>query len=355
MSFLNGSYRYGTLGIGLGFPISSRLFLPNGSDNPIYDNEDFYPLISSSLSGTQGKFILLNSNSSDLGEDPAGVHTNGWVVGQNNKELAKTIINEFPRRMMQNLLLAPGVDGIPLPIAGVYFMKLLDHTPGTVEPLSALITDENGEIAGLTIVGNLSLSGGGDADIAINTFGKTNTIDAGTISDPNTIIKSRRSTLTEDEPPLGSLSIGELAINITDRKVWVGTGGETAAPVLIVDFYNSGDVGGTNANSGNGTLADGGTSASLTAVNGGIVYSTASAMAISAAGTAGQVLTSAGAAAPTWTAQSSLSVGTAIQATQLLNTRSIALGGEASGSTNFDGSTNVTITTTIPLLDGGNY
>ena len=46
---------------------------------------------------------------------------------------------------------------------------------------------------------------------------------------------------------------------------------------------------------------------------------------------------------------------TAGTATQLLNTRSIALGGEASGTTNFDGSTNVTITTTIPLLDGGNY
>jgi len=48
------------------------------------------------------------------------------------------------------------------------------------------------------------------------------------------------------------------------------------------------------------TLADGGTNASLTAVNGGIVYSTASAMAISAAGSAGQMLRSGGAAAPTW-------------------------------------------------------
>ena len=47
-------------------------------------------------------------------------------------------------------------------------------------------------------------------------------------------------------------------------------------------------------------LAHGGTAASLTAVNGGIVYSTASAMAITAAGTSGQVLRSNGAAAPTW-------------------------------------------------------
>ena len=58
-------------------------------------------------------------------------------------------------------------------------------------------------------------------------------------------------------------------------------------------------------------LAYGGTNASLTAANGGVVYSTATALEISAVGTSGQVLTSAGAAAPTWTSQSSLSVGTA--------------------------------------------
>lgn len=42
-------------------------------------------------------------------------------------------------------------------------------------------------------------------------------------------------------------------------------------------------------------------------------------------------------------------------ASQLLNPRTIALGGEAAGNANFDGSNNITITTTIPLLDGGNY
>jgi len=48
-------------------------------------------------------------------------------------------------------------------------------------------------------------------------------------------------------------------------------------------------------------MSRGGTNASLTAVNGGAVYSTASAFAITAAGASGQVLTSNGAAAPTWT------------------------------------------------------
>jgi hypothetical protein len=53
-------------------------------------------------------------------------------------------------------------------------------------------------------------------------------------------------------------------------------------------------------------LANGGSNANLTAVNGGIVYSTATAMAITAAGTSGQVLTSSGAGAPTWTSTSGL-------------------------------------------------
>ncbi len=48
------------------------------------------------------------------------------------------------------------------------------------------------------------------------------------------------------------------------------------------------------------SLANGGTNANLTAVNGGVVYSTASAFAISAAGTAGSLLVSGGAGAPTW-------------------------------------------------------
>lgn len=48
-------------------------------------------------------------------------------------------------------------------------------------------------------------------------------------------------------------------------------------------------------------LANGGSGASLSAVNGGIVYSGASAMGISAAGSSGQILQSAGAASPVWT------------------------------------------------------
>lgn len=48
-------------------------------------------------------------------------------------------------------------------------------------------------------------------------------------------------------------------------------------------------------------LANGGTNAALTAANGAIPYSTATAFAFLAPGNSGQVLTSGGAGAPTWT------------------------------------------------------
>lgn len=47
--------------------------------------------------------------------------------------------------------------------------------------------------------------------------------------------------------------------------------------------------------------ANGGTNANMTLANGGVIYSTASALGVSLAGSTGQILQSAGAAAPTWT------------------------------------------------------
>lgn len=60
-------------------------------------------------------------------------------------------------------------------------------------------------------------------------------------------------------------------------------------------------------------LINGGTNASLTAANGGLVYSTASALAILAAGTAGQFPMSNGAAAPSWRTLSMLDLASSSQ------------------------------------------
>lgn len=51
-----------------------------------------------------------------------------------------------------------------------------------------------------------------------------------------TVIKLRRSETSGVVPDNGSLALGEIAINIPDKKVWVGTGGNVAPPVLLVDY-----------------------------------------------------------------------------------------------------------------------
>ncbi len=79
------------------------------------------------------------------------------------------------------------------------------------------------------------------------------------------------------------------------------------------------------------SLANGGTNANLTAVNGGVVYSTASAMAITPAGTANSVLVSAGAAAPIW---STVALGSA---SAVSGTLGISNGGTNSTATPTNG------------------
>ncbi len=81
------------------------------------------------------------------------------------------------------------------------------------------------------------------------------------------------------------------------------TGG-TGIPAIATDIPTAVTIGAKYIYRADGTdvpLADGGTNASLTAANGAIPYSTATAIALLAAGTAGQLLRSGGAGAPTWT------------------------------------------------------
>jgi len=170
----NGTFTFGT-------DLSTRMFLSNGDDNPRYDNSDFYPLF---LSRGE-EFTIVNSQSSSLGQNEDGSYVTGWNENGRNTAKVKEIVNALPRRMLQDLILVPGKDGTGVPVAGAYFMKLLMHQPGTLRSGSALIAGPNGELDTLTITGNLSITGGsgGDADTALNTFGKSNTIDCGSFGE----------------------------------------------------------------------------------------------------------------------------------------------------------------------------
>ena len=74
---------------------------------------------------------------------------------------------------------------------------------------------------------------------------------------------------------------------------------------------------GTITMAGTLAIANGGTNGSASPTSGAVAYGTGTAYGFTAAGTTGQVLTSAGASSPTWTSQSALSVGSATTATNI--------------------------------------
>jgi hypothetical protein len=97
-------------------------------------------------------------------------------------------------------------------------------------------------------------------------------------------------------------------------------------------------------------LIDGGTNASLTAVNGGVVYSNATAMAITSVGTSGQALVSTGASAPAWTTLTLENLPGAWVKKAVRVATTAALGGTYANGTAGVGAT-LTITSTT-IIDG---
>jgi hypothetical protein len=106
-------------------------------------------------------------------------------------------------------------------------------------------------------------------------------------------------------------SLGTISTALTGHVS--ANAGVLSASSTIPGSDISGNITGNAANvTGIVALANGGTNSNLTATAGGVVYSTASGMAISNAGTSGYVLTSAGTSAPTWTQSTATNVNNAI-------------------------------------------
>jgi len=105
------------------------------------------------------------------------------------------------------------------------------------------------------------------------------------------------STTASTAPLAGNLTNGELAINITDGKLFYKDNGGTVQTIAYKNTPLS-TVTGTLA------IANGGTNSTATPTSGGVGYGTGTAHAYTSAGTSGQVLTSNGTSAPTWAAPS---------------------------------------------------
>jgi len=114
------------------------------------------------------------------------------------------------------------------------------------------------------------------------------------------------STTASSAPSAGNLTNGELAINITDGKLFYKDNGGT---VQTIAYKN------TPLSTVTGTLpvANGGTNGTAAPTSGAVAYGTGTAYAFTSAGSAGQVLTSNGSSAPTWaTPSSGISAGKSI-------------------------------------------
>jgi hypothetical protein len=138
-----------------------------------------------------------------------------------------------------------------------------------------------------------------------------------------TQVQFRRGTTTQNNAFTGA--IGEITYDSEAKTLRLHDGSTAGGGAVVVTLSGSQTLTNKTLSTNSvwqGTavaLAYGGTAAALTAVAGGVVYSGGSALAISAAGTSGQVLTSAGTSAPSWTSQSSLTVGTATTSTTTSN------------------------------------
>lgn len=147
----------------------------------------------------------------------------------------------------------------------------------------------------LTWAGLLGLSrGGSNANLTASngavTYSDASKLQLTTVGTSGQILSSNGAgapTWTTDQQGITSLNniTGAAQAFGNDANVTIVTGGTTH--VLTWAGFLALNRGGTNAN--------------ITAANGGVAYSTASAIALTTVGTSGQILTSGGASTPNWT------------------------------------------------------
>jgi hypothetical protein len=155
--------------------------------------------------------------------------------------------------------------------------------------------------------------GGATTNISSSGAGNTTNIDAAPATGGTTNIGNATSTTAF----LGTVTFGTApSIPLAQNNIWVGNASNVQAafpPATNSVLTTNAVAGGTPVWVSNLPIAMGGTNSSATPTNGGVAYGNGTQYQFSAAGTAGQVLQSNGAAAPTWVSVNSLIAGLTAQ------------------------------------------
>jgi hypothetical protein len=154
-----------------------------------------------------------------------------------------------------------------------------------------------------TITAGTGLTGGGDLS-ANRTFAIDSTVV--TLTDTQTLTNKTLTAPVLTTPVLGTPASGDFS---TGTFTW--------------PTFNQNTTGTAAGLSATLAIASGGTNGTAVPSAGAVAYGTGSAYAFSAAGSTNQVLLSGGSGAPTWSNQSSLSVGSATTATNATNAANV--------------------------------
>jgi hypothetical protein len=156
-----------------------------------------------------------------------------------------------------------------------------------------------------------------------------------------TQVQFRRGTTTQNNAFTGA--IGELTYDTEVKTLRLHDGSNAGGGAIVINnnsaqtLLNKTHSTGSIWNGNAVPLLYGGTGAALTASAGALAYSGASGLALSAVGTAGQILVSGGASAPTWVSSSSISAGSSTLAATATN-----IAGGSAGQLVIQSDTNVT-------------
>lgn len=169
----------------------------------------------------------------------------GWYVGGNGTSPAPTLAEDTPTP-------APTVTAIS-PSTGTTAGGTSVTITGTNLTGASEVTIGGTAATGVTVVSSTSITAttpaktAGTASVLVTTAGGTNSANTlftyttptptptPTPSPTSNTIRIKRSSTTTATPT--SLLEGELAANITDKKIWIGD--STEAPILISDYNNA--------------------------------------------------------------------------------------------------------------------